>query len=165
LAIEVRELQAASSSKSTSILQGSRLGFRGSGAFLCALCALLLKKRIAGRVRQVEKPEVSDDSRWEGKDACVLPEELKVDPLLAALLHTVAFLELSGEGTVDPDWSIEALEHVAYYLQRLPPDRIDVIRAQLAQVAQHVRRSDWGPKAVEFFEQFLANYGVEQDNE
>src|SRR5262245_31529763 len=34
----------------------------------------------------------------------VLPRTLKVDPLLAALLHTMSFLEFSDDGTVDPDW-------------------------------------------------------------
>ena len=49
----------------------------------------------------------------------VIPAEVNVNPVLAGLLHCMAFLELSGEKAVDPDWAVEAMEHVAHYLQRL----------------------------------------------
>ena len=51
----------------------------------------------------------------------VIPESLGVDPVLAALIHVAAFLELSGDDAVHPDWAVEALEYVAHYLHRLQP--------------------------------------------
>lgn len=47
-----------------------------------------------------------DKVRWVKKDSFVmpiLPKSLKVDPVLAGLLHLAAFLELSGENTVAVD--------------------------------------------------------------
>ena len=46
---------------------------------------------------------------WVDKEAFVmplLPESLDVDPQFAALFHMAAFLELSGDEAVDPDWAV-----------------------------------------------------------
>lgn len=64
--------------------------------------------------------DADDGVLWVRKDAFVmplLPPDLGVDPLVAALLHVTAFLELSGDDAVDPDWAVEALEHVGHYLE------------------------------------------------
>jgi hypothetical protein len=111
---------------------------------------------------------MSEGPEWVEKDAFVMPElpaTLKVDPLLAALLHMAAFLELSGDELVDPDWAVEAMEHVGYYLQRLPADRFEAIRSQTAKVARHARNGKWPPDAVEFLEQFMENFGVGEADE
>jgi hypothetical protein len=106
--------------------------------------------------------------KWVKKDAYVmpvLPKSLKADPVVAALLHVTAFLELSGDDTVDLDWAVEAMEHVAYYLQRLPPERVEAVREQIARVAEHARKKRWGAEAVEFFAEFLENFGVGTEEE
>jgi hypothetical protein len=102
---------------------------------------------------------------WVEKDAFVmpvLPASLAVDPLLAALLHLTAFLELSGDRTVDPDRAVEAMEHVGHYLQQFPPERRDDIRAQVNLVAEHARRHKWGEAVVEFFREFFENFGLSE---
>ena len=90
----------------------------------------------------------------------IIPAALTIDPMLAALVHLAGFVELSGEGTVDPDWAIEALEGVGYYLQRLPADRCEVLQAQLDHLGEHAVREGWEPDAVEFIRRFLKTAGV-----
>lgn len=102
-----------------------------------------------------EMTEESDGKiRWVDKDAYVmpvLPESLDVDPLLAALLHVLCFLELSGDHSVDPDWAVEAMEHVAHYLTQLTPDAKASLREQIARVAAHAQEHGWSKQAVELF--------------
>jgi hypothetical protein len=109
-----------------------------------------------------------DKVRWVKKDAFVmpvLPKSLKVDPVVAGFLHMMAFLELSGDDTVDPDWAVEAMEHVGYYLQQLPADQIAPLREQVNRVAEYARKKKWGKDAVKFFSEFLENFGIGVDDE
>lgn len=109
-----------------------------------------------------------EPGEWVEKDAYVmpvLPKALNVDPVVAALLHVVAFLELSGDETVNPDWAIEAMEHVAHYLQQLPPKQIEKLQEQIERVAEHAREKKWGAEAEEFFAEFLDNFGVGADED
>ena len=101
---------------------------------------------------------------WVPKDAFVmpvLPKSLKIDPLVAGFLHMIAFLELSGDEAVDPDWAVEAMEHVGYYFDLLSPKAKADFAAQVARVAAHAKKEKWGKPAVEFFERFMENVGVE----
>lgn len=106
--------------------------------------------------------------RWVKKDAFVmplLPASLRIDPVLASLLHVTAFLELSGDETVHPDWAVEAMEHVAHYFEQLPAERVAALREQVGRVAVHARKKKWGAEAVEFFAEFLENLGVGEEEE
>jgi len=101
---------------------------------------------------------------WVAKEAFVMPElpaALKVDPVVAALLHVTAFLELSSDAAVDPDAAVEAQEHVGHYLLQLPAEQMAVVRTQAERVAALARRQKWGEEAVEFFAEYLDNYGVD----
>lgn len=105
---------------------------------------------------------------WVDNDAFVMPElpaGLKVDPLVAALLHVTAFLELSGDGAVNPDAAVAGMEHVGHYLQQLAPDQVEKLRAQITQVAEHASNQYWGAAATEFFAEYLDNFGVGGDDE
>jgi hypothetical protein len=95
----------------------------------------------------------------------VLPASLKVDPLVAALLHVVAFLELSGDQAVDPDWAVEAMEHVAHYLQQLSVEQVEALREQVGRAADHARKEKWATELVEFFVKFLENFGIVEEQE
>ncbi len=100
---------------------------------------------------------------WAPKGAFVmplLPAKLKVDPVLAGLLHCVAFLELSQDDTVDPDWAVEAMEHVSAYLGRLGSGEVEAISKQLERVAKHVKGQGAPAEVVEFFDEFLENFGA-----
>jgi hypothetical protein len=113
----------------------------------------------------------SDDDEivhWVGKDAFVmpvLPKSLKVDPVVAAFLHLAAFLELSGDETVDPDWAVEAMEHVGHYLQQLSDEQVERLREQTGRVSKYGRKKKWGKEEISFFEEFLENFGIGEDDE
>jgi hypothetical protein len=91
---------------------------------------------------------------WVKKDAFVmpvLPDSLNVDPLIAGFIHMAAFLELSGNDAVDPDYACEAMEHVAHYFHRLTPEAQASFATQAQRVAAYAREQQWGDKAVNFF--------------
>lgn len=89
-----------------------------------------------------------------------LPHSLKLDPLLASLLHTVSFLEFSDDDTVDPDWAVEAMESVGYYLQKLTPRQIADVKSQLSRIVAYAKKKKMPEDFVEFLDAFLENAGV-----
>ena len=90
----------------------------------------------------------------------VVPVELALEPLLAALLHLAGFLDLSGDATVDPAAATDALEHVGLYVQRLDEPRLTELQSQLDRLVAHGEKSGWPAEQVEFVRQFLFNCGV-----
>lgn len=105
---------------------------------------------------------------WAKKDAFVmplLPASLKIDPIVAGFLHMFAFLELSGDDTVDPDWAVEAIEHVAFYFNQLTPQAKASLGEQVARIAAHAKKKKWGKATVEFFSEFIDNFGTDEENE
>jgi hypothetical protein len=90
----------------------------------------------------------------------VIPPELEVDPVLAGLLHCMAFLELSGDDAVDPDWAVEAMEHVAHYLQRLGQAERERIVRQVTSAAGYARTQGSSDQLVEFLETFPEHCGL-----
>ena len=88
----------------------------------------------------------------------LIPAELRVHPILASLIHCMAFLELSGDEAIDPDWALEAMEHVEQYLQRLPPDELVRIAQQLAVLSAHARAKSFPEPFVLFLDRFLEYY-------
>jgi hypothetical protein len=109
---------------------------------------------------------VTDEERvrWVPKAAFampLLPPELKVDPVLAALLHCMAFLDLSGDDAVDPDWAVEVMEHVGAYLQRLSEEDANAISRQLGVIGAYAREQGAPAGFVEFVGTFLEDCGVQ----
>ena len=106
--------------------------------------------------------------KWVDKDAFVLPvlpSSLAIDPEFAALLHAAAFLEISGDDAVDPDWAVEALEHMAYYLQRLPADEVQRLSQQLDRIETYARTNEWPDTVTEFVGNFFEACGVASKSE
>lgn len=84
--------------------------------------------------------------QWVKKTAFAMPlvpESLGIDPYITAVLHSAAFLEISDDDAVDPDAAIEAMESVSAYLQRLPSDRQQALRAALARLSAYGRLFDF----------------------
>ena len=50
----------------------------------------------------------------------IVPKELHIDPSTLAILHGISLLELSGDATVEPDWALEVMKHVASYALTSP---------------------------------------------
>ncbi len=102
---------------------------------------------------------------WVPVDAYHMPElpaELGVDPVLAALLHMACFMELSDEKSVEFNESMSTLEAMGYYLQRLPPNRVKEINAQLKWVAEYGKKHKWKKEALKFIPKLLENAGIEE---
>ncbi len=102
----------------------------------------------------------SGPGKWVPKPSFVMPvipEELELDPLLLALLHADAFLQLSEDDAVDPDAAVEASEHIGSYLGRLSPGRIKQIKASLKKLADYGRSQRWPEEAVEFISGYWEN--------
>jgi len=92
----------------------------------------------------------------------VIPGELGIDPLLAALLNCAAFLDLSEDG-VDEATSTAVLEHVGLYVQRLSPEELDDVADQLAEIREHGEQAGWPAPVLEFVEDFLYSCGIGED--
>lgn len=90
-----------------------------------------------------------------------LPEELELDPLLAGLLHVTCFLEFSDEQSVNPDDAVEAMESMAFYLQRLKPAQKKQINEQLKRVVAYAKKQKWEKDVVKSLKNFLTNAFVE----
>jgi hypothetical protein len=94
-----------------------------------------------------------------------VPDSLGVEPLLAALLHCAAFLDLSPEDVVAPQPATEVLEHVGLYVQRLPLERQAELADQLDRLRRHAESEGWPEPLVEFIEEFLYSCGIGEDEE
>ena len=124
---------------------------------------------IPSVLRTVGGGIVTDEGpvRWVAKTAFVmplLPPELGVNPLLAGLLHCMAFLELSGDDTVDPDWAVEAMEYVATYVQRLPAKEAAAAAQELAAVAEYSRTQGASTEFTAFIAGFAESCGIPKDD-
>ena len=51
--------------------------------------------------------------------------------LAKALIRTAAFLELSGDDTINPDDAVRALEGIAHTLQSASPEELAAVRDAL----------------------------------
>ncbi len=92
----------------------------------------------------------------------VIPQDLQIRPEILALLHCVCFLEISGDDTVDPDWAVEALEHVSYYLLRLNEEDTDKLRKEMTRLATYAREATMHPQFVDLVSGFLEQLGLEE---
>lgn len=109
-----------------------------------------------------------DPVEWADKGAFVMPAiqaSLGVDPIVAAVLHAVAFFQLSGDDVVDPDCAVEATEYIVHYLARLPAEQLAKFGEQVARVAEIAQADGWGAEAIEFFSSFMENGGLTRGDE
>jgi hypothetical protein len=90
----------------------------------------------------------------------LIPEELHIDPRTLAILHSVSFLELSGDETVDPDWAVEAMEHMAYYLKRLSPDDLSRVNIEMQTIASWAESHHLSPHFTDLVRNFLEYVGL-----
>lgn len=95
----------------------------------------------------------------------LIPAELAVDPLLAALLHVASFLDLADDELLEPDAAVDVLERVGHYIQQLGAERAAELQAQLDRVAAHGETAEWPEESIEFARRFLYNCGLGEDEE
>jgi hypothetical protein len=107
----------------------------------------------------------ADDERELPEGAALLPlipEELGVDPLLLALLHTVVFLSGSEDEVVEPDAAEETLEYVATYLQRLEAPKVQRLREDVLALVGFARDQKWSKQEIRFLKDFLKEFGIDK---
>jgi cobalamin biosynthesis protein CobT len=95
----------------------------------------------------------------------VIPENVRIHPLTAALLTTAAFLDLADDEQLPPQVAQPVLERVGLYVQRLNDDAADRLAADLTRLAEYAEQAGWPAEARQFVEQFMAYCGFVPDDE
>jgi hypothetical protein len=90
----------------------------------------------------------------------LIPEELGIDPLLLAVLHTMVFLTGSESGVVDPEASDEAMGYIVGYLQRLDGARLQRVQEDMHTLVGYARQEKWPKQEVRFLNDFLKELGL-----
>jgi hypothetical protein len=113
-----------------------------------------------------------DDERENGADSALedpimplVPPELGIDPILLALIHCAAFLDLASEQLVDPDSAGDVLENLELYVKRLEPTRLTEIQGQIEKLEEWADQSGWPEELVDFVADFLYSCGVGEEDE
>lgn len=84
-----------------------------------------------------------------------------MSPLLLALLHAAAFLDLSEDRSVDPEAAGAVLGRIGLYVQRLDDDSIEALANDLEDLETYARGAGWPEPAIEFVASFLQHCGFE----
>jgi hypothetical protein len=110
------------------------------------------------------RPEATD-SGLEDPVMPRVPAELGIDPILLALLHCAAFLDLASDDQVDPESAGEVLESLEIYMKRLPSERLGQIEQQLEKLEAWAEESGWPEELVDFVADFLYSCGIGDEDE
>jgi hypothetical protein len=108
-----------------------------------------------------------DEGAEDGLEEPIMPEvpaELGIDPMLLAVLHCAAFLDLANDQEVDPDAAGAVLENLEVYVKRLPPERLAEIQRQLEKLEAWAEEAGWPEELVDFVADFLYSCGVGEDD-
>jgi hypothetical protein len=94
-----------------------------------------------------------------------IPAELGVHPLLLAVLQATVFLAGSTEDIVDGEAADEAVQRMAYYLQRLEGEHLARMREDIACLVAFARQAKWPRELIRFLKSFLSDYGIGEGGE
>ena len=104
--------------------------------------------------------------KWVRKDGFVmplLPAELGIQPYVAAVLHAMAFLELSGHDAVNPDWAVEVTEQMAAYMARLDEPSIVELEGDLLRAVEYGRANGFPEDLLALLADFVGMTGLRPD--
>lgn len=79
--------------------------------------------------------------------------------LAKALIETAAFLEFSGEDTINPDDAVRELEGIAHTLHAASPEEITAIREALKEMVEASQTESSRAAARRFSDAFLESMG------
>lgn len=111
-----------------------------------------------------EREEASSDG-LEDPIMPLIPAELGIDPLLLALLHCTAFLDLASDDLVDPDAAGDVLENLEAYVKRLSRPRLAELQMQLDKLEEYAEEAGFAEELVDFIADFLYSCGVGDDDD
>lgn len=80
--------------------------------------------------------------------------------LAKALVETAAFLEFSGDDTINPDDAVKQLEWIAYTLHSASPEEVAVLREALKEMVEASQTDTARAAARTFSDAFLESMGV-----
>jgi hypothetical protein len=107
---------------------------------------------------------MSDDGASEVPEGAavfpMIPEELGVNPLLLAVLHSTVFLAGSDDEVVDAAAAEEALQYLAGYLQRLDGALLRQVREDMVCLTAFAKQEKWPKQLVRVLQNFLKDYGI-----
>jgi hypothetical protein len=95
----------------------------------------------------------------------VVPPEVGVSPLLLALLHTAAFLDLSDDDVVNGPAACAVLDRIGLYLQDLEDDSLEQLADDLESLRKYAESQSWPSEAQEFLATFLQHCGFTLDTD
>jgi hypothetical protein len=103
-------------------------------------------------------------SNGEGGDGAavfpLIPEELRINPLLLALLHAMVFVDGSTDDIIDPEAADEAMQYIVTYLQRLKGPALDRVQEDMDCLNDFAKQQGWPKQQLTFLKAFLADYGI-----
>jgi hypothetical protein len=104
------------------------------------------------------------DSNCEGGDGAavfpLIPDELRINPLLLALLHAMVFVDGSTDDIIDPEAADEAMQYIVTYLQRLKGPALDRVQEDMDCLIDFAKQQSWPKQQLTFLKAFLADYGI-----
>lgn len=95
----------------------------------------------------------------------LIPEELGVDPLLLAVLHSTVFLLGSEEAVVDPAAADAVVGRLADYLSRLEGPRLRKAQEDMRCLVGFAKQEKWPRGEVQTLRTFLSDMGAEEAEE
>jgi hypothetical protein len=84
-------------------------------------------------------------------------------PLHAGTSPLRFILRVSGDDAVDPDWAVEAMEHVTHYLQRLPPEAVTRMTADMQAIAAWAESHQMAPHFIDLARHFTEYAGLQPE--
>lgn len=85
--------------------------------------------------------------------------------LARALINAAAYLELADESQVDPELALQALEEIAYNLSYCSAEEKQALADVLADMKAAELDQQTRPDMLEFLNNFLASFGLDEDSE
>lgn len=83
--------------------------------------------------------------------------------LAKAIVEALAFLELSGEDTVDPEAAVRTMEVIAATLQGATQEERDAIIAAALSELNAQSANDAPEEVLDFYEHLAADLGLEEE--
>ena len=79
------------------------------------------------------------------------------------LVHSGADEFLLMLSDLDPEAAEETLQYLATYLQRLDGERLQRVREDLLTLIGYGKQQGWSKQELRFFKDFLADFGVAEE--
>jgi hypothetical protein len=90
----------------------------------------------------------------------LIPDDLRINPLLLALLHAMVFVDGSTDDIIDASAADEAMQYIVTYLQRLKGAALDRVQEDMECLIDYAKQEGWPKQQLTFLKAFLADYGI-----